>query len=218
MAKKEEKVNIEYMKALDNATSIKVKVDEEMKKSFIAYAMAVNVSRAIPDVRDGLKPVHRRILFAMNDMGNTYDKPTKKCARIVGEVLGKYHPHGDSAVYDALVRLAQDFSVRCPLVDGQGNFGSVDGDPAAAQRYTEARLSKIAGELLPGYRKGNGGFLSQLRRHLEAAYRAAQPLSQHTCQRRGRYCRRHGDQHTAAQSGRGHRRLSRAAGKSRHFA
>jgi len=148
MAKKEEKVNIEYMKALDNATSIKVKVDEEMKKSFIAYAMAVNVSRAIPDVRDGLKPVHRRILFAMNDMGNTYDKPTKKCARIVGEVLGKYHPHGDSAVYDALVRLAQDFSVRCPLVDGQGNFGSVDGDPAAAQRYTEARLSKIAGELL----------------------------------------------------------------------
>lgn len=148
MAKKEEKVNIEYMKALDNATSIKVKVDEEMKKSFIAYAMAVNVSRAIPDVRDGLKPVHRRILFAMNDMGNTYDKPTKKCARIVGEVLGKYHPHGDCAVYDALVRLAQDFSVRCPLVDGQGNFGSVDGDPAAAQRYTEARLSKIAGELL----------------------------------------------------------------------
>ena len=148
MAKKEEKVNIEYMKALDNATSIKVKVDEEMKKSFIAYAMAVNVSRAIPDVRDGLKPVHRRILFAMNDMGNTYDKPTKKCARIVGEVLGKYHPHGDRAVYDALVRLAQDFSVRCPLVDGQGNFGSVDGDPAAAQRYTEARLSKIAGELL----------------------------------------------------------------------
>ncbi len=121
---------------------------EEMSKSFIAYAMAVNVSRAIPDVRDGLKPVHRRILFAMNDLGNTYDKPHKKCARIVGEVLGKYHPHGDSSVYDALVRLAQDFSIRAPLVDGHGNFGSVDGHPAAAQRYTEARLSKIAGEML----------------------------------------------------------------------
>ena len=121
---------------------------DEMSKSFIAYAMAVNVSRAIPDVRDGLKPVHRRILFAMNDLGNTYDHPHKKCARIVGEVLGKYHPHGDSSVYDALVRLAQDFSIRCPLVDGHGNFGSVDGHPAAAQRYTEARLSRIAGEML----------------------------------------------------------------------
>ena len=110
---------------------------DEMSKSFIAYAMVVNVSRAIPDVRDGLKPVHRRILFAMNDLGNTYDHPHKKCARIVGEVLGKYHPHGDSSVYDALVRLAQDFSIRCPLVDGHGNFGSVDGHPAAAQRYTE---------------------------------------------------------------------------------
>ena len=123
-------------------------VCEEMSKSFIAYAMAVNVSRAIPDVRDGLKPVHRRIIYAMNDLGNTYDKPHKKCARIVGEVLGKYHPHGDSSVYDALVRLAQDFSIRAPLVDGHGNFGSVDGDPPAAQRYTEARLSKIAGELI----------------------------------------------------------------------
>ncbi len=121
---------------------------DEMSKSFISYAMAVNVSRAIPDVRDGLKPVHRRILFAMNDLGNTYNHPHKKCARIVGEVLGKYHPHGDASVYDALVRLAQDFSIRCPLVDGQGNFGSVDGHPAAAQRYTEARLSKIAGEML----------------------------------------------------------------------
>ena len=140
--------NVEYKRALDNAVDSKVKIVDEVKKSFIAYAMAVNVSRAIPDVRDGLKPVHRRILYAMNDMGNTYDKPTKKCARIVGEVLGKYHPHGDSAVYDALVRLAQDFTIRCPLIDGQGNFGSVDGDPAAAQRYTEARLSRIAGELL----------------------------------------------------------------------
>jgi DNA gyrase subunit A len=127
---------------------IPVNVKDQMSVCFISYAMAVNVSRAIPDVRDGLKPVHRRILYAMYDMGNTYDKPTKKCARIVGEVLGKYHPHGDSSVYDALVRLAQWFSINEPLVEGQGNFGSVDGDPAAAQRYTEARLSKVANEML----------------------------------------------------------------------
>ncbi len=119
-----------------------------MKKSFIAYAMAVNVSRAIPDVRDGLKPVHRRILYSMNETGITSDKPHKKCARIVGDVLGKYHPHGDSSVYMALVRLAQDFAIRCPLIEGHGNFGSVDGDPPAAYRYTEARLSKLADEML----------------------------------------------------------------------
>ena len=133
---------------LSKTRIIPVNVRDQMSKCFISYAMAVNVSRAIPDVRDGLKPVHRRILYAMYDMGNTYDKPTKKCARIVGEVLGKYHPHGDSSVYDALVRLAQWFSINVPLVEGQGNFGTVDGDPAAAQRYTEARLSKIAGEML----------------------------------------------------------------------
>ena len=127
---------------------IPVNVTEQMSKCFISYAMAVNVSRAIPDVRDGLKPVHRRILYAMYDMNNTHDKPTKKSARIVGEVLGKYHPHGDSSVYDALVRLAQWFSINVPLVEGQGNFGTVDGDPPAAQRYTEARLSKIADEML----------------------------------------------------------------------
>ena len=133
---------------VDKTNYIKVDVAEEMKKSFIAYAMAVNVSRAIPDVRDGLKPVHRRIIYAMGELGLFNDKPFKKCARIVGEVLGKYHPHGDTAVYDALVRLAQDFSIRCPLVEGHGNFGSVDGDGAAAMRYTEARLSKIAVEML----------------------------------------------------------------------
>jgi DNA gyrase subunit A len=126
----------------------KVEVKDEMSKSFIAYAMAVNVSRAIPDVRDGLKPVHRRILFTMGELNNFADKPYKKCARIVGEVMGKYHPHGDSSVYDALVRLAQDFSINEPLIEGHGNFGSVDGDPPAAQRYTEARLSKIAAEML----------------------------------------------------------------------
>ncbi|PWM50331.1 MAG: DNA gyrase subunit A [Bacillota bacterium] len=127
---------------------IDIEVDEELKKSFIAYAMAVNVSRAIPDVRDGLKPVHRRILYSMHEMGLYSDKAYRKCARIVGDVLGKYHPHGDSAVYDALVRLAQDFSINFPLVDGHGNFGSVDGDPPAAMRYTEARMSKLAAEML----------------------------------------------------------------------
>ncbi len=127
---------------------LKMNIKDEMEKSFIAYAMAVNVSRAIPDVRDGLKPVHRRILYAMGELNLFNDKSYKKCARIVGDVMGKYHPHGDSAIYDALVRLAQDFSINAPLVDGHGNFGSVDGDPPAAQRYTEARLSKIASHML----------------------------------------------------------------------
>ena len=142
------KKNDERARVPDNTKYLHVNLNDEMKQSFIAYAMAVNVSRAIPDVRDGLKPVHRRILYAMNELGVTADKPYRKCARIVGDVLGKYHPHGDRSVYDALVRLAQDFSIREPLVDGQGNFGSVDGDPAAAMRYTEARLSKIASEML----------------------------------------------------------------------
>ena len=133
---------------IDNTKIVEVGCESEMKKSFISYAMAVNVSRAIPDVRDGLKPVHRRILYAMNEIGLTPDKPFKKCATIVGDVLGKYHPHGDSSVYDALVRLAQNFSINMPLVDGHGNFGSVDGDPAAAYRYTEARMSKMALEML----------------------------------------------------------------------
>ena len=123
-------------------------LETEVKRSFIAYSMAVIVNRALPDVRDGLKPVHRRILYAMNELGMTSDKPYRKSARIVGDVLGKYHPHGDSSVYDAMVRLGQDFSIRYLLVDGQGNFGSVDGDQAAAMRYTEARMSKIAGHLM----------------------------------------------------------------------
>ena len=136
---------------IDASKILDVKVKEELEKSFIAYAMAVNVSRAIPDVRDGLKPVHRRIIYAMgNNLGLYNDKPFRKSATIVGEVMGKFHPHGDSAIYDALVRLAQDFTINCPLVDGHGNFGSVDGDPPAASRYTEARLSKIAGEMLNG--------------------------------------------------------------------
>ena len=129
-------------------TLLPMDVEDELKKSFISYAMAVIVTRALPDVRDGLKPVHRRILYSMSELGVTPDKPHRKSARIVGDVLGKYHPHGDSSVYDAMVRLAQDFSIRYLLVDGQGNFGSVDGDGAAAMRYTEARLSKISLEMV----------------------------------------------------------------------
>ncbi len=125
-----------------------VNIEDEMKKSYMDYAMSVIIGRALPDVRDGLKPVHRRILFAMNELNNDWDKPYKKSARIVGDVMGKYHPHGDMAIYDAIVRMAQDFSLRYPLIDGQGNFGSVDGDPPAAMRYTEIRMAKIAAELL----------------------------------------------------------------------
>ena len=133
---------------VSNEKITKKVIEDEMKESYLAYSMSVIVGRALPDVRDGLKPVHRRIMFAMNDMGLVHNKPYKKSARIVGEVLGKYHPHGDSAVYDSMVRMAQDFSLRYPLVQGQGNFGSVDGDGAAAMRYTEARLSKIAEDVL----------------------------------------------------------------------
>ena len=150
MAKKETSAELteEFIKTLAMTKFLDVEVDAELKKSFIAYAMAVNVSRAIPDVRDGLKPVHRRILYSMHELGLYSDKAFKKCARIVGDCLGKYHPHGDSSVYDALLRLAQDFTINVPLVDGHGNFGSVDGDPAAAMRYTEARLSKLSAEML----------------------------------------------------------------------
>ncbi len=125
-----------------------VNIEDEMKKSYMDYAMSVIIGRALPDVRDGLKPVHRRILYAMNELNNDWDKPYKKSARIVGDVIGKYHPHGDMAVYDAIVRMAQDFSLRYPLIDGQGNFGSIDGDPPAAMRYTEIRMSKLTAELL----------------------------------------------------------------------
>jgi len=127
---------------------IKINIEDEMKSAYIDYSMSVIVSRALPDVRDGFKPVHRRILFGMSELGNTSDKPHKKSARIVGEVLGKYHPHGDSSVYNAMVRLAQEWSMRYTLVDGQGNMGSVDGDSPAAMRYTEARMNKLGEEML----------------------------------------------------------------------
>ena len=133
---------------IDQDRIIKINIEEEMKSSYIDYSMSVIVARALPDVRDGFKPVHRRILYGMLGIGNTNDKPYKKCARVVGEVLGKYHPHGDSSVYGALVRLAQDWNMRYTLVDGQGNFGSVDGDSAAAMRYTECRLSKMGERIM----------------------------------------------------------------------
>ena len=150
MAKRETSPELteEFKKTLEMTKILDMEVDDELKRSFIAYAMAVNKSRAIPDVRDGLKPVHRRILYSMHEMGLYNDKAFRKCARIVGDCMGKFHPHGDSSVYDALVRLAQDFTINFPLVDGHGNFGSVDGDPAAAMRYTEARLTKLAAEML----------------------------------------------------------------------
>ena len=130
-----------------------VNIEDEMKKSYMDYAMSVIIGRAIPDVRDGLKPVHRRILYAMYEMGNRHNKPYKKSARIVGEIMGKYHPHGDAAIYDTMVRMAQEFSLRYMLVDGQGNFGSIDGDPPAAMRYTESRLARISDEVLADLEK-----------------------------------------------------------------
>ena len=140
-------------------TVIPVNINDEMKNSYLDYAMSVIVGRALPDVRDGLKPVHRRILYAMHSLGLTPDKSHRKCAYIVGEVLAKYHPHGDVAVYDALVRLAQDFASRYPLVDGHGNFGSVDGDSAAAMRYTEARMARIATEMMSDIEKDTVDFI-----------------------------------------------------------
>ena len=133
----------EFARATDLSNEMNVYIEDEIKSAYLDYSMSVIVSRALPDVRDGLKPVHRRILFAMNEMGMTHKSPFKKSARIVGDVLGKYHPHGDSSVYNAMVRMAQDFNMRYELVDGHGNFGSVDGDEAAAMRYTEARMAKI---------------------------------------------------------------------------
>ena len=161
MAKKETSPELteEFKKTLAMTKMLDVEVDNELKRSFIAYAMAVNKSRAIPDVRDGLKPVHRRILFSMHEMGLYNDKSYRKCARIVGDTLGKYHPHGDRSVYDALVRLAQDITINFPLVDGHGYFGSVDGDPTAAMRYTEARLSKLAAEMLKDLDKETVDFI-----------------------------------------------------------
>jgi DNA gyrase subunit A len=132
----------------NNKNLIPINIEEEMRRSYLDYAMSVIVGRALPDIRDGLKPVHRRILFGMHELGLAPNRPPRKCAKITGDVMGKYHPHGNAPIYDALVRMAQPFNLRYPLVDGQGNFGSIDGDPPAAERYTEARLSRIATAML----------------------------------------------------------------------
>ena len=183
----------------NNDRNININIEDEMKRSYIDYAMSVIVGRALPDIRDGLKPVHRRILFGMSEMGLAPNRPTRKCAKIVGEVLGKFHPHGDASVYDSLVRMAQDFSMRYPLVDGQGNFGSVDGDPPAAMRYTEARLSRIATGAARRHRQRDRRFPPELRRERVRARSSSHARSESAGQRIVGHRGRHGDQYPAAQ-------------------
>ena len=184
-----------------------VSITDEMKRSYLDYAMSVIVSRALPDVRDGLKPVHRRILYSMNEQGHTPDKKYVKSARVVGDVMGKYHPHGDQAIYDALVRMAQDFSMRLPLIDGQGNFGSVDGDPPAAMRYTECRLAKAAMALLDDIDKDTVDFQANYDGNEREPVVLPARFPESAGQRRRRHRGRHGDQYPAAQSRRSDRRL-----------
>ncbi len=183
--------------------TLPVSLEEEMRRSYLDYAMSVIVGRALPDVRDGLKPVHRRVLFAMHELANDWNRPYKKSARIVGDVIGKYHPHGDTAVYDTIVRMAQDFSLRYMLIDGQGNFGSVDGDNAAAMRYTEIRMAKIGHELLADIDKETVDFGPNYdgseQEPLVLPVAHSQPADQRLLRHRGR----HGDQHAAAQPERG---------------
>ena len=188
------------------ANVLPAELSKEMRTSFLEYSMSVIVSRALPDVRDGLKPVHRRILYAMYEDGLTRDKPYRKCATAVGDVLGRYHPHGDASVYDALVRMAQDFSLRYPLIDGHGNFGDVDGNPPAAYRYTEARMSKLANEMLRDIDKDTVDWdpnFDESRKEPRVLPSRFPNLLRH--------CRRHGDEHPAAQPARGHRRGGRGA-------
>src|SRR6201982_953619 len=147
------------MEATPRSQRIPVYIEDEMRQSFMASSMSVIIRPALPDVRDGLKPVHRRVLYAMYDLGNSWDKPYKKSARVAGDVIGKYHPHGEMAVYDTIVRMAQDFSMRYPLIDGQGNFGSIDGDPPAAMRYTEIRMARLGEELLADIEKETVDFI-----------------------------------------------------------
>ena len=178
---------------LEDQKMIQHEIHDEMKNSYIDYAMSVIASRALPDVRDGLKPVQRRVLYSMVELGNTPDKPHRKCARIVGDTMGKYHPHGDSSIYGALVNMAQDWSMRYTLVDGHGNFGSVDGDGAAAMRYTEARLSKISLELIKDIGKNTVDFEPNFdETEKEPTFRPFQRNNRN----RGRY----GNQYPASQS------------------
>ena len=174
-----------------------------MKRSYMDYAMSVIIGRALPDVRDGLKPAHRRVLYGMKMMGLASNRAYRKCAKIVGEVMGNYHPHGDSSIYDTLVRLAQDFNMRNPLVDGQGNFGSVDGDPPAAMRYTEARLEALAEDLMADLDKETVDFVPNYDETTEEPSVLPGAVPEPPRQRLRRHRRRHGHQHPAAQPGRG---------------
>jgi DNA gyrase subunit A len=175
-----------------------VNLEDEMRRSYLDYAMSVIVGRALPDVRDGLKPVHRRVLFAMSELGNDWNKPYKKSARVVGDVIGKYHPHGDMAVYDTIVRMAQPFSMRYMLVDGQGNFGSVDGDAPAAMRYTEVRMSRIAHSLLEDLDKETVEFSPNYDESEHEPKVLPARFPQSAGQRFLRYRGGHGDQHPPA--------------------
>ncbi len=176
-----------------------INIEDEMRRSYLDYAMSVIIGRALPDVRDGLKPVHRRVLWAMHELGNTYNKPYKKSARVVGDMIGKYHPHGDSPIYDTIVRLAQDFSMRYPLVDGQGNFGSIDGDNPAAMRYTEVRLAKLTNEVLADIEKETVDFQPNYDESLSEPKVLPTQRSAAACERLGRDRGRNGDEDPAAQ-------------------
>ena len=183
-----------------------VQLEEEIQRSYLDYAMSVIVGRALPEVRDGLKPVHRRILWSMLEQGLRPDRPHRKSANVVGGVMAKYHPHGEAPIYDALVRMAQDFSLRHPLIDPHGNFGSVDGDPPAASRYTEARLAPTAMELLRDIDSETVDFVPNYDGYEEAAGGSSLALPEPVGERLGRDRGRHGHEHPAAQPGRGDRR------------
>ena len=195
-----------------------VGLETEMQRSYLDYAMSVIVSRALPDVRDGLKPVHRRVLYAMYDGGYRPEKGFYKCARVVGDVMGNYHPHGDSSIYDALVRLAQPWSMRMPLVDSNGNFGSPGNDPAAAMRYTECKMAPLSMEMVRDIDEETVDFTGQLRRPQPGADGPAGPLPEPADQRLGRHRGRHGHQHPAAQPARGRRRRPVVPGEPRGLA
>src|ERR1700738_3020287 len=204
------------MDPLNIGTVLPLQLENEMRSSYMDYAMSVIVSRALRDPRNGLKPVHRRILYAMQEQGMTPGARYQKCAAIIGEVLKHYHPHGDQSVYDSLVRLAQNGSLRYPLVDGQGNFGSIDGDSAAAYRYTEARLGPIAAEVLVDLAKNTVDFCDNYSGNQRGASRVARSAAEPDAQRLIGNRRRHDDQHSAAQPRRGLRRRNlsdRASGR-----
>ena len=200
------------------AATENVPLHEAAQSRYLNYALSVITSRALPDVRDGLKPVQRRILYTMWQQNLTADAKHRKCAKVVGDVMGSYHPHGDAALYETLVRMAQSFSLRYPLVDGSGNFGSLDGDSAAAMRYTECRLARISDEMLTEIEQTTVPFRPELRRHQDRAGRAAGADSEPAGQRRHRHRRRHGDQHPAAQPRRGLHGADQAARQRGHRA